>query len=184
MPHAYRAPPEIARPAIGMPGLLTTPSEARFCSTHPRPRPARAGSKSERAMPRPSPGLWLVCSSGHWGTLVRRATASKSILSSPGYTSALARARVRSHLRARPPISGAKDLGTLRQIRGACRLCGTHQRHRRLVGVDQIPDVCHVQTQLVRQSQHTQLRVGRLGRRTVDAFIQGANRVEIGRAHV
>ena len=152
MLYAYRAPPEIARPPIGMVGLLTTPSFARFCSTHPRPRPTKAGSNSERALPGPSPGLRLGGSSGHWEHV---GAPGDSIESDPVrprlYSGPRAGTRARARAREKTQFSGANDLGALSQIRGACRLCGTHQRLRRLVGVDQIPNMGHLHPQLFGQ---------------------------------
>ena len=68
-----------------------------------------------------------------------RSCQAPAILRSRAGTRACAPGRAR-----KLEFSGAKDLGTLRQIRGACRLCGTHQRQRRLVGVDQVPHMGHV----------------------------------------
>ena len=104
------------------------------------------GSKSERAMPRPSPGLRLGSSSRHWWHAGTPGHSIEIDPVRPGYTAVLARARVRAHPSTREVhrFSESEGLGALRQIRGACRLCGTHQRHRRLVGVDQVPHMGHV----------------------------------------
>ena len=73
MLYAYRTPPEIARPPIRMVGLLTTPSEARFCSKSPTASPPC----------REHPGPWLGLIPALMAGKMTEGTASRAILLHP-----------------------------------------------------------------------------------------------------
>ena len=133
-----------ARPSDGRSTHYTERSSVLF-DPPPAP-PCKGGEQVGACHAKTIPGLRLGGSSRHWWHAGAPGHRIEVDTVEPRLYCDLARTRVRAEVHKDSESEGSQ---TLRQIRGACRLCGSRERHRSFMGVDQGPDTGHMQTQLI-----------------------------------